>query len=141
MRAAKSIRRLAVGALLPLSVAGCFEDKNVRFEISEVIGRDRTVDGCMLIVTATNGFDEHIEALIATVLVNGRPVQDGYGYGERNNFSTKKGGQRTDRIVIGQRYEEELFIKGDCPDNPEITNIEVEVCATGQRDCSEDVTF
>ncbi|MET4103983.1 hypothetical protein ABIE58_003431 [Roseovarius sp. MBR-78] len=137
MRGATVIRNLVVGALLPLSVAGCFKDKSVKLEVAEILERDTTWDICYMKIVATNELDEPIETLVATLTVNDLPVYDGYA----NSFSTEKGRQKTDRIVIGQSYTEELYFKGECPENAEITSVKIEACATTERDCSKDVTF
>jgi len=137
MRGVTVIRNMVVGALLPVSVAGCFEDKSVKLEVVEILERDTTWDICYMEVIAANRLDKPIETLKATLTINDRPVYDGYA----NSFSTENGRQKTDRIVIGESYAEELYVEGDCPNNAEITSVEVEICTTTDRDCSDMVSF
>jgi len=132
MRAATSIRRLAVGALLPLGVAGCFESEDISVE---TVGTryDGSRGICHVEFEVVNNLQEPIELLSIAPVINGVPANKA---------------ARTDirllNFKIGQSARRTMYYdldRSDCSD-PEITDVETgHDCKTPTRICNDDFSF
>jgi hypothetical protein len=133
MRAAKSIRRLAVGALLSLSMAGCFESEDIGVA---VVGAqyDGARDQCRVEVEVTNNLQEPIELISIWPYMNGTKPRDNFGTVVR--LSDVKVGEVKRRTAV---YDDP---DGSICRDPEITKIDTGYdCKTATRICNEDISF
>lgn len=132
MRSATSIRRLVVGALLPLSVAGCFESEDISVE---AVGAryDGSRGICHVEFEVVNNLQEPIELLSIVPVINGQ---------------TANKAARTDirllNFKIGQSARRTMYYdldRSECSD-PEITDVETgHDCKTPTRICNDDFSF
>ena len=135
--AATSIRRLVVVALLPLGVAGCFEEEgvNLTVENSEQYGNSYPFK-CIFDLVVHNRLDEPLEILRAVVFVNETRARTSGYYDFELGEKVVAGGRGGVRMMVELRGP-----SGCVQPKPKITKVRVVKCETTTRNCAEGVSF
>jgi hypothetical protein len=129
MRAAKSIRYLAVVALLPLSVMGCFEGEDLPLEI---VGSEYRGGACHVRVRLTNNLSEPIDRATVAPLINGEHPFGTWHYLDARDLNVGENEERTLKYRIST---------GQC-DAPEISEVSVVYgCETASMSCEDKISF